>query len=172
MANWIPTEEECLKLLRKEGASEAVISHSKTVVEQVKKMIQSQSVDRKIILAGAWLHDIGRSKTHGAKHGVIGARILREHEINDKIVKIVERHVGAGIPKTEAVKIGIPKKDYIPETLEERIVCYADKLAIGSYIGTEEEVIFEFKKKLGSNHPAVDRLRKFLYEMKSFLEGK
>ena len=35
-------------------------------------------------------------------------------------MNIIERHIGAGITEEEAVNLGLPKKSYLPETLEEK----------------------------------------------------
>jgi hypothetical protein len=34
----------------------------------------------------------------------------------------VERHIGAGIPATEAERLGLPKRGYLPQIFEEKIV--------------------------------------------------
>ena len=59
-------------------------------------------IDIDAVFVGALLHDIGRSKTHGIGHAVAGARIALENGLDEKLVKIIERHIGAGIPKEEA----------------------------------------------------------------------
>jgi uncharacterized protein len=169
---WIPTEKEAWELLKKENTSESVIKHCEAVTKLVKELIRDLPVNQKIIVAGAVLHDIGRSKTHGVQHGVAGAKILREKGVDEKVVRIVETHVGVGIPKEEAVKLGLSDGDLIPETIEEKIVCYADKRLIGTYVATEEEALYDFKKKLGENHPAIKRMKKFFEDVNRILESK
>lgn len=66
--------------------------------------------------AGAILHDVGRSKTQSIYHALIGAEILKEKEFPIEIVKITERHIGAGIPKEEAITLNLPPRDYLPIT--------------------------------------------------------
>ena len=78
--------------------------------------------------AGAVLHDIGRSKSHSVDHGVVGAKIIQSEGLPDALVRIIRRHVGGGITEKEAEGFGWPKDVYMPETLEEKIVSYADKL--------------------------------------------
>ena len=53
---------------------------------------------------------------------------MRKEGVDERIVRIVERHVGAGLTEEDAVYLGLPPKDYIPETREEKIVCHADNL--------------------------------------------
>ncbi|MBO3768821.1 MAG: TIGR00295 family protein [Thermoproteota archaeon] len=160
----IPEEEECLKILREEGVEENVIKHairvSKIAKEIVSKIrLKGYDVDEKLVVAGALLHDIGRSVTHDVSHGVIGGRIIRRRQLDDRLARIVERHVGGGIPKDEAEKLGLGNTDLIPETLEEKIVCYSDKLVDGDKRVEFEETLRDFEEKLGSEHPAIKRLR-------------
>jgi|AGTN01.1.fsa_nt_gi TIGR00295 family protein len=120
---------EALALLKKYGASEDIIRHVKAVRDYALEIAdQNPSADRELVNAGALLHDIGRTRGHGIDHAVVGAEILRSEGVDDSIVRIVERHVGAGLTKEDAVHLGLPPKDYLPETIEEKIVCHADNL--------------------------------------------
>ncbi|MCJ2534409.1 MAG: HD domain-containing protein, partial [Candidatus Thermoplasmatota archaeon] len=62
------------------------------------------------------------------RHLVEGARIAKELGLPDSIIRIIERHIGAGLPAEDARKLGLPEKNYMPETLEEKIVCHSDNL--------------------------------------------
>ncbi|RME69542.1 MAG: HDIG domain-containing protein, partial [Nitrospirae bacterium] len=53
-------------------------------------------VDRDLVEKGAVYHDIGRAKTHGIQHAVLGAEMAKEMGLDDRVVRIVERHIGAG----------------------------------------------------------------------------
>ena len=121
--------KEALALLKKYGASEDVVRHVKQVRDYALEIAeQNQSADRELVEAGALLHDIGRTQTHGIDHAVAGAEILRREGVDDRIVRIVERHIGAGLTREDAEYLGLPPKDYLPETIEEKIVCHADNL--------------------------------------------
>lgn len=124
----IPTPEKCFQILKNVGCSEEVIKHCKAVRDVAVRIAKKTDADVKLVEAGALLHDIGRSKTHGIRHAVEGAKIARKLGLSDKIINIIERHIGAGLPADEAKKLGLPEKDYIPITLEEKIVCHADNL--------------------------------------------
>jgi uncharacterized protein (TIGR00295 family) len=124
----IPTPKRCIELLQENGCSDEVIKHCMAVRNVAVKIAKKADADLKLVEAGALLHDIGRSKTHGITHAVEGVRIARKIGLPLSILYIIERHLGAGIPKEEAVKLGLPEKDYIPETLEEKIVAHADSL--------------------------------------------
>lgn len=88
-------------------------------------------VDRKRVQAAALLHDVGRSETQDVQHASRGAEMLRDEGWDEQIVLMVERHTGAGIDAGEAKTLGLPIKDYTPQSLEERIVAHADNLYSG-----------------------------------------
>jgi uncharacterized protein len=152
------TEKDAIALLINSGCSPDVIEHCKTVAEYARQIAidirkntrkkgQSIDIDLDAVYLGGLLHDIGRSKTHGIGHAVAGAAIAAENELSDKLVNIIERHIGAGIPKEEAVNLGLPEKDYMPVTIEEKIVAHADNLVFGNIIGTPDEMVKNLRKK-------------------------
>jgi len=126
--SFIPSPEKCLELLKKNGCSDNVVGHCKIVRDVAVKIAKKAHADVELVEAAALIHDIGRSKTHGILHGVEGGKIAEQLGLPQSIIRIVERHLGAGIPKDEAEKLGLPPKDYMPQTLEEKIVCHADNL--------------------------------------------
>ncbi|MDE6367752.1 MAG: HDIG domain-containing protein [Muribaculaceae bacterium] len=97
-------------------------------------------LDPDIVESAAMLHDIGIFLTdadgidcHGTepyiRHGILGAELLRKEGMPEEIARIAERHTGAGITVSDIdeMKLPLPRRDYMPETLLERLVCYADK---------------------------------------------
>ncbi len=124
----IPDQKTCLLLLRRSGCSQKVISHCQAVRDVALVIANRTNANKKLVEAGALLHDIGRSQTHGIFHAVEGGRIAQELNLPKAIVHIIERHIGAGLSKEEAKKLGLPEKEYMPQTLEEKIVCHADNL--------------------------------------------
>ncbi|MDD5502167.1 MAG: TIGR00295 family protein [Candidatus Thermoplasmatota archaeon] len=150
------------------GCPEDVLKHVSAVKEVALRMTAAAkrngySVDENIIEAGAILHDIGRSRTHGIDHAVAGAQIARELGLPQEIVSIIERHIGAGIPKEEAVKNGLPPKDYIPTTLEEKIVAHADNM-VGRW--AKEPIEIPIKKlRLKGLEDAARRMEELHKEM-------
>jgi uncharacterized protein len=128
-------------------------------------------VDIELVETGALLHDIGRSKTHTVDHAIVGAKIAESAGMPEAVSKIIERHVGGGIPQDEAVKLGWPEKNYLPETLEERIVAYADKLVEGNKKVPINKTIAQFSRKLGKDHPSISRLKALDEEFQSLLGG-
>ncbi|WP_455392004.1 HD domain-containing protein [[Eubacterium] cellulosolvens] len=124
-----PTRDECLSILRKFNCPKKVIRHILVVTELALKIAQYfPEADLELLEAGALLHDLGRSRSHDVNHAVVGSEMARRLGLPDEVVHIIEHHIAAGIPKAEAVKLGLPAKDYTPRTLEERIVAHADNL--------------------------------------------
>ncbi|MFO8077314.1 MAG: HDIG domain-containing protein [Thermoplasmatota archaeon] len=124
----IPSAEKCLSLLKKVGCSEQVICHCQAVRDVALKIAQKTDTNLSLVEAGALLHDIGRSKSHGIDHAIIGGRIAKELGLSDAIVGIIEHHIGAGLSAVNAKALGLPARDFIPQTVEEKIVCHADNL--------------------------------------------
>jgi len=127
-----PTKKICIKILEDVGVPQKVIDHSFQVEERALSVAERLSkrfdLDLDLIRAGALLHDIGRSRSHAIDHFIIGAAMVREMKLPEELAGIVERHVGGGISREDAIKLGLPGKDYLPQTLEEKIVSYADNL--------------------------------------------
>ena len=105
----------------------------------------SAKVNIETVVNGALLHDVGIRECnapdihcHGTRHyiahGTIGAEMLRDygrkHGLDlEAIARICERHTGSGLTAVEIRQqcLPIPEQDFLPETLEEKIVCLADK---------------------------------------------
>jgi len=163
--NKIPDPNECIALLRKSGCSEKVIAHCKAVRDIAVKIAQRAHADKKLVEAGALLHDIGRAKTHGIDHGIVGAAMAKELGLPETLILIIERHLGAGIPKEVALQVGLPSKDYLPETLEEKIVAHADNLIDD---GTQQPIQNEIDRALKENNfKYAHRLRQLHQELSS-----
>ena len=96
-------------------------------------------LDRSLLLRGALVHDIGIVGTNAPRihcygdmpylmHGFIGARMLRTLGLEAE-ARICERHTGTGLSRqviSESI-LPIESRDYFPESMEEKLVCYADK---------------------------------------------
>jgi len=123
------------------------IEVAKLAVEIAEKARENgYDVDVEAVKIGALLHDIGRAKTHGIEHFVVSGEILRKEGIDEKIVRVAERHFSCGITAEEAKALGLPEKDFMPETLEEKIVAFADNLVFDKKRVTFEEFYEKLKK--------------------------
>lgn len=127
----IPSAELCYRLMHERGMDQGLFMHTMAVLQRTLELYDVHGGDLRLLMAGALLHDIGRTVTHGVEHGVESGKIVEEMGWDDELVNIVERHIGGGITKKEAKEQGLPAKDYLPVTLEERIICHADNTAGG-----------------------------------------
>ncbi|MGD0330262.1 MAG: HD domain-containing protein [Nitrososphaeria archaeon] len=156
--------------LIKYGCDDYIIQHgllvmnvSDTIVKELKRV--GVDIDEKSILRGAILHDIGRSKEHSVRHGFLGGEILKKDGYDRKVIKIVENHVGGGIDKQECAKLGMPERDFIPTSLEEKIVCLADKYVEDNQIKPLQETLSKFDEILGEGNKANKRILKIKKEI-------
>jgi uncharacterized protein len=175
VSSGLPNREQALGLLLKYNCSPQVISHCIAVadlaVETAGKFEKKGFIiNTELVEAGALLHDIGRSQTHTIDHAIEGAKIAQSIGLPENVIRIIKRHVGAGITAKEAQMLGWPKDVYAPQTLEEKIVSFSDKLIDKSRrmpIETEIERL-QFKNK----HQAAERVRKLNNEITSLLGDK
>lgn len=118
------------------------LRHCRSVADLALRINNERALglDTDIVESAAMLHDIGIFLTdadgidcHGSepyiRHGILGAELLRKEGMPEEIARIAERHTGAGITVNDIdeMKLPLPRRDYMPETLLERLVCYADK---------------------------------------------
>ena len=96
-------------------------------------------LDEAFVYEAAMLHDIGifltdapRIHCYGSEeylcHGYLGAELLRSIGL-ERHARVCERHTGTGLTK-EVIELNgwnLPVKDFVPETLEEQLICFADK---------------------------------------------
>ena len=153
MSEKLPSREQALQFLRQSGCLRNVIKHCEAVAELAVEIANAckergLEVDSELVEIGALLHDIGRAKTHSVHHAVIGAEIAESLGLPETVISIIKRHVGGGITASEAKKLGWPMDIYVPQTLEEKIVSYADKLIEGSQRVPIERTIENLSREL------------------------
>jgi uncharacterized protein len=169
----LPNREQAISILQKNKCSPEVIAHCQAVASLALELTEKiktkkYSIDVALIEAGALLHDLGRAKTHSVHHAIEGMQLAQAENLPDSIVCIIKRHVGAGITVEEAEELNWPKDSYIPQTLEEKIVCYADKCVSGiKRIPVETTVKQLQEQKL---YAAAERVRKLYNEITVLLE--
>ena len=175
-------EKQCIELLKKYAPSETyfekVLEHSKAVQKVALRIAEEivangHHVDIKFLIGACLLHDIGRFKTgkdgkNIIQHGILGAEILRKEGLEERYALVCERHIGSGIDKKDIQEQGLdlPLEDYIPESIEEKIVNYADSLIFRDKEITIEQVYERYKKfgekvveKTKRLHEEIEKLR-------------
>jgi uncharacterized protein len=171
----LPSREQAIELLRNNKCPPQVIRHCIAVtdlaVETAKHLEEKGiTIDVDLVEAGALLHDLGRSKNHTVDHAIIGAQMAQNIGLPESVIRIIKRHVGAGISADEAAKLGWPKDTYMPQTLEEKVVCYADKLIDHGKRKPIETEIAKLKKE--NKKEAAERVRKLYDEITNLLGNK
>jgi len=147
MSSRLPDEKACLDLLRAEGCSDKVVRHCCTVNQVAMAIARCCDADKELVNAGSWLHDIGRSSTHGIRHVSEGVAIARARGLPEDVVRIISSHVAAGLTHQEADDLGLPPGDYMPSSLEEKIVCHSDNLVGDAEVMTLQEALEELEAR-------------------------
>ncbi len=140
-----------------------LVSHSQAVAEKAIKIASNHpelNPDILFLEEASMVHDIGIFRTNAPKiycfgdhpylaHGYLGCELLTglgfpEHGL------VCERHTGVGISKEEILlkNLPLPYRDYIPETVEEQIIAFADKFFSKSHEDHKEKSIKEVRKSL------------------------
>lgn len=120
-----------------------LVSHSGAVADMALGINErlGLGLEQEQVKAAAMLHDIGIAMTdapgidcHGAQpyicHGVLGADLLRLMGAPEWAARVAERHTGAGLTPDDidAQRLPLPTDRILtPQTLLERLICYADK---------------------------------------------
>lgn len=140
-----------------------LITHSKMVAEKALKVADKVShlnPDREFIEQAAMLHDIGVYRVNAHRIGCIGpmdyvahgylGREIMEDEGYPRHALVCERHVGLGVSVADIEKfdLPLPKRDMVPESLEEKIVCYADKFFTKHPTKLDEEMPVEKVRRM------------------------
>ncbi|MBN2156566.1 MAG: HDIG domain-containing protein [Candidatus Lokiarchaeota archaeon] len=172
---YIPSKTEAIKILQEMNLSKNIVNHVLAVSRKAIKFatkISAAPVNFKLVRIGAILHDIGRVRSHDYDHAVIGGQIIREElKFSEQLARIAETHILGGISKEEAKEFGLPPKDYFPESVEEKIVCLADKYFIGVQQVSIEQRFKNWFARYGENEfllrskKRVEDLEIFIYKL-------
>ena len=68
-------------------------------------------------------------------------RVLRKEGF-PRHARVCERHTGAGITREQIINqhLPLPEQDFLPETMEEKVICYADKFFSKTHLDKEKTV--------------------------------
>lgn len=143
---------------------ETLIRHSKSVAQralEVAKRHPEFNADCTFLYEAAMLHDIGIYLTNAPgigcfgtepyiRHGMLGAELLRREGL-PRHARVAERHTGTGLTRQAILEqhLPLPAADFLPETIEEQIICYADKFFSKTRLEqakTDEQVLVSLKR--------------------------
>jgi len=159
-----------------------LVAHGQLVAEKaavLAERVAHLSPDVGFIEQAALLHDIGMIFTDAPKlgchgphpyvcHGVLGRKLLEGFGLHRHAL-VCERHVGVGITREDirTQQLPLPDRDMLPESIEEQIICYADKFFSknGHSAGKEKsvETVVAALERYGS-----DKARRFQSWVKLF----
>jgi putative nucleotidyltransferase with HDIG domain len=91
------TPKDALHLLHRAGCPPDVIAHAQAVAECAREIAMRYNerhrnhtgADIELVIAGALLHDIGRARSNGIDHAVVGAEIAQAFGLDTRIVRII-----------------------------------------------------------------------------------
>ena len=128
-----------------EPLKEILLTHSRMVADRCLRIAQAHpelNLDTAFLEEAAMLHDIGIFLTNAPGiscfgthpyicHGYLGAELMRREGF-PKHARVCERHTGTGLTLQNILEqnLPLPHQDFVPETLEEQVVCYADSREI------------------------------------------
>ena len=130
-----------------------LLTHSRSVTARALRIADHHPelhLDRQFIEEAAMLHDIGIIRCDAPSiqcfgtqpyicHGILGAEMMRSEGLPCH-ARVCERHTGAGISigEIQCQGLPLPERDFLPETLEEQVICYADKFYSKTHLDREK----------------------------------
>lgn len=156
--SYYPQENEQKRIL---------LTHSHSVARKALQVADSHpelNLDRQFLQEAALVHDIGIFLTEAPKiycfgthpyiaHGYLGAELLAKEGL-PRHALVCERHTGAGLSLNDIIaqQLPIPHRDMLPVSLEEQVVCFADKFFSKTHLDRERSVeqVIKSLSKFGS----------------------
>lgn len=161
---------------------EILAVHSEMVAQKALRIAAEKglesAVDMQFLEDAAMLHDIGIVGVNAPAihcngtmpyiaHGIIGAQILKSEGLPEEFSRVCERHTGSGISAEDVRREGLPlpERDFLPDTIEERLICYADKFFSKSRDLRKEKTFEEIERSMSRfGEDALERFRKLKAE--------
>lgn len=132
-----------------------LLTHSRSVADKTLQIVEKHpelNADKTFVEEAAMLHDIGIFLTDAPGilcfgkepyicHGYLGADLLRKEGFPEHAL-VCERHTGAGISLENIIEqqLPIPHREMLPVSIEEQIVCFADKFFSKTRLDREKSV--------------------------------
>lgn len=132
-----------------------LVTHSRSVADKALELARKHpelNLDLNFLEEAAMLHDIGIFKTDAAGifcfgtypyicHGYLGADLVRAEGF-PRHALVCERHTGAGLTLEQILErdLPVPHREMVPVSLEEQLVCFADKFFSKTHLDREKSV--------------------------------
>ena len=141
------------KYCKEDKLRHILLTHSKAVADKALEIARRHpelQADEAFIEEAALLHDIGCVLVNAPaiacygtepyiRHGILGAEILRSEGL-ERHALVCERHTGTGLTLQQITEQGLPlpHRDMQPVSIEEQIICFADKFFSKTRLETEK----------------------------------
>ena len=158
-----------------------LLVHSRLVAEKALRIADGHpelNLDKDFLYEAGMLHDIGIFMTNAPGifcfgdqpyicHGYLGADLMRR-EGYPRHALVCERHTGAGLSLDDIIaqNLPVPHRDMLPVSMEEQVICFADKFYSKTHLEREKTV--EKARKSISNFGNVG-LERFDHWCEQFL---
>ncbi len=132
-----------------------LLIHSFSVTDKALSIAQihpEMNLDKSFIYEASMLHDIGIFMTNAPDilcfgehpyicHGFLGSDLLKKEGF-PRHALVCERHTGTGLSKEEIIRnnLPLPHREMLPISMEEQLICFADKFYSKTGIGKEKKV--------------------------------
>lgn len=149
-----------------------LLVHSRLVVEKALWIANHHPelhLNRSFLYEAGMLHDIGIFLTDAPGifcvgsypyicHGYLGADLVRQEGYPCHAL-VCERHTGAGLSLNDIVSqsLPIPHRDMLPVSLEEQVICFADKFYSKTHLEQEKPLEKVRKSVLNFGEPGLAR---------------
>ena len=153
-----------------------LLVHSQSVAHRALQIVSHHPelhIDRQFVEEAAMLHDIGICRCNAPSiecfgtedyilHGRMGAELLRKEGF-PRHARVCERHTGAGLTREdiECQQLSLPAQDFLPETLEEKLICYADKFYSKTHLDKEKTIEEAARSLAKFGEAGVERFREW-----------
>jgi uncharacterized protein len=167
------SRDESIELLDEYGKGATWVKHCLAVANSASRLGQviegRYAIDRDYLWSTALLHDIGRYVTHDPiMHGVEGYNLLFKLGHEEEAF-VCASHILFGLEASEAMQFGLPARDFIPRTIEQRIVPLVDLMVEGVQLTTLDRRFSSLRKRYVEKSFLMDRLDRAQQTAMSFM---
>lgn len=151
-----------------------LVKHSEAVRDKALELARRHpelGLDLEFIAEAAMLHDIGILETDAPgikcfgthkyiEHGYLGAEMMRR-EGYPRHALVCERHTGTGLKLVDIITrdLPVPHRELCPVTMEEQLICYADKFFSKTRLDSEDSLERVMQKMAKWGDESIEQLR-------------
>jgi uncharacterized protein len=153
-----------------------LLTHSRSVADKALDIARNHpelDLDLQFVEEAAMLHDIGvfLCNAPGIEcfgdapyicHGTLGAELLHEAGYPNHAL-VCERHTGAGLSlrQIEDQNLPVPHRELMPVSMEEQLICFADKFFSKTRLTTEKTVEQAYNSVAKFGVESAERFKKW-----------